>query len=133
MADRKRLGDYAMDMFLFAGAVSIIDLDKSIRCWYWAYTQMQMAAAIYTMQHYIVPMVGNLADPDREKNEQAKIRAEAHLQRLRRHKRQADEDDDSADSRPLGVAELALNEYESQVAMEMVAPQDIHVGFDGEQ
>jgi SpoVK/Ycf46/Vps4 family AAA+-type ATPase len=91
-----------------------------------------MAAVVYTMQHYIAPLVGNLADPDGEKNEQAKIRAEAHLQRLRRHKGNADDDDDGPDSRPLGVAELALNEYESQVAMEMVAPQDIHVGFDGE-
>ncbi|KAK4238629.1 cystathionine beta-lyase [Achaetomium macrosporum] len=73
------------------------------------------------------------------KHEQARLKAEANLQRALRKQRVkegegGDEggDDDGTDGprRRSRVEEMALNEYESQVALEVVAPEDIPVGFD---
>jgi len=76
-----------------------------------------------------------MADPDREKHEQASLRAKAHLERLQRQrdKEQGVEGGSSEDSalRRGKVEDLALNQYENIVAMDMVAPQDIPVGFNG--
>lgn len=79
------------------------------------------------------PLLANLVDPEREKQDQARNQAKAHLERLnRRHRLEEDPDNDSSSSRrgPM-VEELALNEYENLIALEMVAPEDIPVGFDG--
>jgi ATPase family AAA domain-containing protein 1 len=77
---------------------------------------------------------GTLADPDKEKHEQARIRAEANLSRIRKSRENNGVDgDDSGNSDRKGprIEDLALNEYENMVALEVVAPEDIPVGFDG--
>jgi SpoVK/Ycf46/Vps4 family AAA+-type ATPase len=81
----------------------------------------------------IEPYFAKLIDPDREKTEQARLKAQANLQRIRRkHVEAAGEGDDGTDgSRHTSrLEDLVLNEYESQVALEVVAPEDIPVGFD---
>jgi hypothetical protein len=78
---------------------------------------------------------GTLADPDKEKHEQARIKAKANLSRLRRARENDGIDgDDSGTSDRKGprIEDLVLNEYENMVALEVVAPEDIAVGFDGE-
>lgn len=76
-------------------------------------------------------------DPDKVKHDKDRQRAEAHLEKINQRKRlgkhqEQDPDDETSESR-FGpkVEDLALNEYENLVALEMVAPDDIHVGFDG--
>ncbi|KPM36199.1 hypothetical protein AK830_g10366 [Neonectria ditissima] len=112
MGERRKLGDVAMDLLLFAG---------------------MMTAGLYVARTFLNPILSNLADPDKEKHEQARRQAKAHLERLNRH-RQAeddyDDDDGSSSRRGPRVEELILNEYENLVALEMVPPQDISVGFD---
>ncbi|RDW79674.1 putative ATPase family AAA-containing protein 1 [Coleophoma cylindrospora] len=79
-----------------------------------------------------LPMGG---DPEKEQHEQARIRAAANLRRLdrRRDDESGSEDDSGRDpnkARRTRKEELALDQYESQIAMEVVAPEDIPVGFD---
>ena len=79
---------------------------------------------------FLNPILSNLVDPEKEKQERARTQAKAHLERLnRRQRRHEDLDGDSSD---LPAPELVLNEYENLIALEMVAPDDIPVGFDGE-
>ncbi|KAK7927944.1 mitochondrial dynamin GTPase Msp1 [Apiospora marii] len=78
--------------------------------------------------------LSTLADPEKEKHEQARIKAKANLQRLQKSREHDGTDgDESASSSRKGphVEDLQLNEYENLVAMEVVAPEDISVGFDG--
>lgn len=61
------------------------------------------------------------------------MKAQANLQRIRR--RQVEEDDEGGDGTDRSrhasrLEKLVLNEYENQVALEVVAPEDIPVGFD---
>lgn len=75
-------------------------------------------------------------DPEKEQHEQARLRAAANLRRLDRAEDDSgDTSEGEADGRrgpPLPRKEdLVLNQYESQIAMEVVAPEDIPVGFDG--
>lgn len=110
MGERRRLGDVAMDLLLFAG---------------------MMTASIYVARNLLSPMLSNLADPDKEKHEQARRQAKAQLERLNRQRRSEDDaDEDGGLRKGPRVEDLALNEYENLVALEMVAPEDIHVGFD---
>ncbi|KAF5133658.1 Protein MSP1 [Metarhizium anisopliae] len=111
MGERRKLGDVALDLLLFAG---------------------MMTAGLYVARNLLTPMLSNLADPDKEKHEQARRQAKAHLERLNRQRNiDRDGDDESGDSRRIqSVEDLVLNEYENLVALEMVAPEDIHVGFD---
>ncbi|PNY23985.1 Protein MSP1 [Tolypocladium capitatum] len=111
MGERRRLGDIAMDLLLFAG---------------------MMTAGLYVARNFLNPILSNLADPDKEKHEQARRQAKAHLERLNRRRRgDEDADNESGGSRRgARVEELVLNEYENLIALEMVAPEDIHVGFD---
>ncbi|KAI9167262.1 Protein MSP1 [Paramyrothecium foliicola] len=111
MGERRRLGDVAMDLLLFAG---------------------MMTAGLYLARNLLNPLLSNLADPDKEKHEQARRQAKAHLERLNRRRRTEDDPEDETSSSRRGprVEELVLNEYENLVALEMVAPEDIHVGFD---
>lgn len=92
-----------------------------------------MTAGLYVARNFLNPLLSNLADPDREKHEQARRQAKAHLERLNRRRIEggAGEGSDSSKTDP-PVEELALNEYENVIALEMVAPEDIHVGFEGE-
>ncbi|KAL8285916.1 hypothetical protein RB601_005935 [Gaeumannomyces tritici] len=115
MADRKRAGDYLMDIVMFAG----------------------MTATLYFLTKNILSSLTNtLVDPDKEKHEQASLKAKANLQRLRNRK-DADAkgdatDGDTSSARGSGprVEDLVLNDYENQIALEVVAPEDITVGFD---
>lgn len=75
-----------------------------------------------------------LSDPEKEKKEQARMRAEQHLERLGKAKGQGRGDGNltnSGSEEDAMIARPAMNEYESLIAMEMVAPQDIPVGFKG--
>ncbi|KAG8414277.1 mitochondrial dynamin GTPase Msp1, variant 2 [Metarhizium acridum] len=110
MGERRKLGDVALDLLLFAG---------------------MMTAGLYVARNLLTPMLSNLADPDKEKHEQARRQAKAHLERLNRQRNiDRDGDDESGDARMIQrVEDLVLNEYENLVALEMVAPEDIHVGF----
>ena len=93
--------------------------------------------AWYLTKNALSSLQGTLADPDKEKHEQARIRAKANLSRLKKSRQNGERDgefgDDSANGEGRGpaVEDLALNEYESMVALEVVAPEDISVGFDG--
>jgi SpoVK/Ycf46/Vps4 family AAA+-type ATPase len=111
MSDRRKLGDVAMDVLLFAGV---------------------MTAGIYVARTFLNPILGSLVDPEKEKQEQARQHAKAHLERLNRRQRlREDTDEDNTDTRSgQRVEELRLNEYENLIALEMVAPEDIPVGFD---
>lgn len=92
-----------------------------------------MTAGLYVARNFLNPLLSNLADPDKEKHEQARRQAKAHLERLNQQ-RALDQaaDDESGTRRGPRIEDLVLNEYENLIALEMVAPQDIHVGFDGE-
>ena len=91
-----------------------------------------MTAGLYLAKNLLTPMLSSLADPEKEKHEQARRQAKAHLERLNR-RRKTDGDEDSEDAaRSQKLEDLTLNEYENLVALEMVAPEDIHVGFEGE-
>ncbi|OAA80808.1 ATPase family AAA domain-containing protein 1 [Akanthomyces lecanii RCEF 1005] len=111
MGERRKLGDVAMDLVLFAG---------------------MMTAGLYIARNFLNPILSNLADPDKEKHDQARQKAKAHLERInRRRQNEAGVGDGSDDSRDgARVEELVLNEYENLIALEMIAPEDIHVGFD---
>lgn len=92
-----------------------------------------MTAGIYVARTFLNPILSSLVDPEKEKQEQARQHAKAHLERLNRRQRlREDTDEDNTDSRNgPRVEELRLNEYENLIALEMVAPEDIPVGFDG--
>jgi SpoVK/Ycf46/Vps4 family AAA+-type ATPase len=83
-------------------------------------------------RNYLTPYISTLVDPDREKHEQARLKARANLQRIRRPKPKDTEDGENTDGSSKGprVEDLVLNEYENLVALEVVAPEDIPVGFD---
>ncbi|KAI0866494.1 P-loop containing nucleoside triphosphate hydrolase protein [Xylaria cubensis] len=113
MVDRRRNGaDYVWDVLLLLGTAG---------------------AAWFLTKNALSSLQGTLADPDKEKHEQARIRAKANLSRLRKSR-----EDDGANGDELGngdhrgprIEDLALNEYENMVALEVVAPEDIPVGFD---
>ncbi|KAI0490125.1 P-loop containing nucleoside triphosphate hydrolase protein [Xylaria cf. heliscus] len=113
MVDRRRNGaDYIWDVLLLLGTAG---------------------AAWFLTKNALSSLQGTLADPDKEKHEQARIKAKANLSRLRKLR-----EDDGADGSEFGngdlkgprIEDLALNEYENMVALEVVAPEDIPVGFD---
>lgn len=75
-----------------------------------------------------------LNDPEKDQQEQNKIKAAENLRRLDRRRQDGDSDSDSEQTgagRRIMKEDLILNQYESLVAMEVVAPDDIPVGFDG--
>ncbi|KAI1324972.1 P-loop containing nucleoside triphosphate hydrolase protein [Xylariaceae sp. FL0255] len=113
MPDRKRAGaDYIWDVLLLLGTVG---------------------ATWFLAKNALSSLQGTLADPDKEKHEQARIKAKANLSRLRKSRQPDGTDGDesaSTDRRGPRVEDLVLNEYENLVALEVVAPEDIPVGFD---
>ncbi|OAA69060.1 ATPase family AAA domain-containing protein 1 [Cordyceps fumosorosea ARSEF 2679] len=111
MGERRKLGDVAMDLVLFAG---------------------MMTAGLYIARNFLNPILSNLADPDKEKHDQARQKAKAHLERINRRRQteaNAGQGSDDFQDHP-HVEDLVLNEFENLIALEMVAPEDIHVGFD---
>lgn len=89
--------------------------------------------SMYYVAKALIGQLPTSLDPEKEQIEQARTKAVANLQRIRRTE-DGDrntpggyiEDGPSAKDRE----ELTLNQYESQIAMEVVAPEDIPVGFD---
>ncbi|KAG7287744.1 hypothetical protein NEMBOFW57_007258 [Staphylotrichum longicolle] len=111
MSEQKRIKEIVTGLVLAAGTIG----------------------AYFFVQEVFAPYISRLVDPDREKNEQARLKAQANLQRIRR--RQVEEDDEGGDGTDRSrhasrLEKLVLNEYENQVALEVVAPEDIPVGFD---
>ncbi|KAI0014283.1 AAA-domain-containing protein [Xylariaceae sp. FL0662B] len=119
MVDRRRHGaDYIWDLLLILGTAG---------------------AAWFLTRNVLSTLQGTLADPDKEKHEQARLKAKANLQRLQKARdyeagnaEGADGVESSSDGTRRGsrIEELVLNEYENLVALEVVAPEDIPVGFD---
>ncbi|KAI0109466.1 P-loop containing nucleoside triphosphate hydrolase protein [Nemania sp. FL0031] len=115
MVDRRRNGaDYVWDVLLLLGTAG---------------------AAWFLTKNALSTLQGTLADPDKEKHEQARIRAKANLSRLRKSRESDPVDGDgdesgNGDRRGPRIEDLVLNEYENMVALEVVAPEDIPVGFD---
>ncbi|KAI5868611.1 AAA-domain-containing protein [Durotheca rogersii] len=109
MVDRRRNGaDYIWDIILILGTAG---------------------AAWFLTRNLLT----NLADPEKEKREQARLRAKANLRRLPKLRDYAEGSDEgmiSDGKRGPRVEDLVLNEYENLVALEVVAPEDIPVGFD---
>ncbi|KAK5657676.1 hypothetical protein OQA88_2748 [Cercophora sp. LCS_1] len=111
MSDQKRYRDLVSGMVIIASTVS----------------------AYFLFRDVVGPYLAKLVDPDREKHEQARLKAEANLQRIRKLRKEpsggeaGDGSDESGHASRLD--NLVLNEYENQVALEVVAPEDIPVGF----
>lgn len=101
---------------------------------------MQNISIYYVAKQIIasLPLSGN--DLEKEQHEQAQIKAAANLRRLNRSQ-EDDSDSESSDgvrsgkrlSKAKRKEDLVLNQYENQIALEVVAPEDISVGFEGEQ
>ncbi|KXX83333.1 Protein MSP1 [Madurella mycetomatis] len=110
MSDQKRMKELVSGLVVAAGTIS----------------------AYFLFRDLVGPYLARLVDPEREKHEQASLRAQANLQRIRRKRIEAGEVDDGADGsrRTARAEDFVLNEYENQVALEVVAPEDIPVGFD---
>ncbi|KAF7534979.1 hypothetical protein G7054_g5762 [Neopestalotiopsis clavispora] len=114
MGDRRRGGsDYIWDIIVFLGMTG---------------------TAWFLTKNIVSSLQSTLADPEKEKHEQARIKAKANLQRLQKSRQleNGDEFDESGDGTRSGprIEDLQLNEYENMVALEVVAPEDIPVGFD---
>ncbi|KAL2888091.1 Protein MSP1 [Ceratocystis lukuohia] len=115
MSERRKLESIVVDILLIAGLVAT-----------GAYAFRQILSTVIT-------------DPDKEKHEQARQRAEAHLQRLQKNKNKNGGSNAGSDSRSgadgdgdmkrFRVEDLALNEYENVIALDVVSPDDIPVGF----
>ncbi|EDN94055.1 hypothetical protein SS1G_09923 [Sclerotinia sclerotiorum 1980 UF-70] len=85
------------------------------------------------LQDLLLIVVSN--DAEKEQHEEARLKAAANLRRLNR--RGSDDESDSEEtvsgkkkSRRPRKEDLILDQYENQIAMEVVAPEDIPVGFD---
>jgi hypothetical protein len=90
----------------------------------------------YLAQNVVASLPMGAGDPEKEQHEQARVKAAANLRRLdRRSREDSDSEDDSTDGEPRTrrprKEHLELDPYESQIALEVVAPEDIPVGFDG--
>lgn len=112
--DRRRGGsDYIWDIIVFLGMTG---------------------TAWFLTKNIVSSLQSTLADPEKEKHEQARLRAKANLQRLQKSRQleDGDEYDDAGHRTKTGprIEDLQLNEYENMVALEVVAPEDIPVGFD---
>ncbi|KAK4165195.1 cystathionine beta-lyase [Cladorrhinum sp. PSN259] len=87
-------------------------------------------------KEFVAPYMSKVIDPDREKREHAKLKAQETLKRIRN--RQIANNDDYEGKDELGyrqgektghIEDLVLDEYENMVALEVVAPEDIPTGF----
>ncbi|KAK2067787.1 hypothetical protein P8C59_001495 [Phyllachora maydis] len=85
--------------------------------------------SLVVWRNYVTPYLTSLLDPEKEKRDEARMKARENLQRLRPPPEK--EGIGRETSEPgAGPQELVLNEYENMVALEVVAPQDISVGFE---
>ncbi|KAK6606072.1 Protein MSP1-like protein 1 [Botrytis cinerea] len=96
---------------------------------------MGMTASFYYVAKSLIPALPFQNDAEKEQHEEARLKAAANLRRLNR--RGSDDDSDSEETvsgrgkpRRPRKEDLILDQYENQIAMEVVAPEDIPVGFD---
>lgn len=116
MSDQKRTKELVSGIMLAAGAITAYFLFKE-----------------HIAPYFATLLDPSLLDPDRAKNEQTRLKAQANLERIRRKKLNAPTAENGTEKPRDGgprVEDLVLNEYENQVALEVVAPEDIPVGFD---
>ncbi|TEY69497.1 hypothetical protein BOTCAL_0115g00170 [Botryotinia calthae] len=92
-------------------------------------------ASFYYVAKSLIPALPFQNDAEKEQHEEARLKAAANLRRLNR--RGSDDESDSEEtvsgrgtSRRPRKEDLILDQYENQIAMEVVAPEDIPVGFD---
>lgn len=91
----------------------------------------------FSMYYVAKSLISSLPnqDPEKEQHEQARIKAVANLRRLDRSRDHDNSEDQSgredSNAKRARKEDLVLDQYESQIAMEVVAPEDIPVGFDG--
>src|SRR3569833_217908 len=152
MGDGKRAQDYLMDIVLFAGMVSLTPLvlathvshDNRIFASYPLYLlllthqpdKLQTASLYFLTKNILSSFATTFADPEREKHEQARIKAQANLRRLQKPRENGEghggegTDGSGGSRRGPRIEDLVLNEYENMIALEVVAPEDISVGFD---
>ena len=90
---------------------------------------------MYYIAKSVVSSLPLANDPEKEQHEQARVKATANLRRLDRLRDDEESDEDSGNGSTRGrrprKEDFELDQYESQIAMEVVAPEDIPVGFDG--
>lgn len=91
--------------------------------------------SVYFLARHILSGFPSVADPEKEQHEQARLKAAANLRRLDRNRDLEDSSDDAPNTKNGNTKaprkeDLVLNQYESQIAMEVVAPEDIPVGFE---
>lgn len=95
-----------------------------------------VAISTFSMYYVAKSLISNLPtqDPEKEQHEQARVKAVANLRRLDRSRNNEDSEEysgiDGNNARRTRKEDLVLDQYESQIAMEVVAPEDIPVGFD---
>lgn len=91
---------------------------------------LQSFSAYYVAKGVIANLpLGN--DPEKEQHEKARVKAAAILQRLQRSLDDPDGEDSGGRPPRARKEELELDQYENRIAMEVVAPEDIPVGFTG--
>ncbi|KAK2626383.1 hypothetical protein QTJ16_004645 [Diplocarpon rosae] len=90
------------------------------------------STAMYYVAKSIVATLPLGNDTDKEQHDQARIKATANLRRLDKLRRadNSEEGHGTDGSRRPRKEDFELDQYESQIAMEVVAPEDIPVGFD---
>jgi hypothetical protein len=123
------------DIVLIVIAVSVLPqtiLGDPTDCWLFCQN-----VSVYYLAKQIISSLPLSHDPEKEQHEQAQIKAAANLRRLNRQKNDSESDSEDATeggkSRSMArrKEDLVLNQYENQIAMEVVAPEDIPVGFEG--
>jgi ATPase family AAA domain-containing protein 1 len=97
--------------------------------------QWQNISVYYLAKQIISSLPLSAHDPEKEQHEQAQIKAAANLRRLNLQNEESSSDSSPGEggkrARGPRKEDLQLNQYENQIAMEVVAPEDIPVGFEG--
>ena len=91
---------------------------------------------IFYFTKNVIASLPTSTDPEKEQHEQARVKAAANLRRIDRLRKDSDSDEDVSERRRDRAQrsrkeDLELDQYENQIAMELVAPEDIPVGFEG--
>jgi len=101
-----------------------------------------MAAAAPLIAYFVIRNLLTRLDPEAQQKEEARAKASAATRKLdailtsKRRKSYGEydsEDDDETESRHRRprIADLNLNTYDQTIAMEVVAPEEIPVSFEG--
>ena len=85
---------------------------------------------MYTILRYTIMKMDPLGENNAQEGKKAA--AAAVLRRLDRRKNDEDDNQTGESGRRQKKEDLALNQYEAMIAMDVVAPDDIPTKFDGE-